>query len=220
VPDNVLLVGIVSEEARNVWLQVARVALNPMLYGGGTNLKLLDYFAAGTPVVSTESGIRGTGAVANRARARGRQSTGWRGRSGPLLPVAATIERMTREARALAEESFDWRSSASASTRRSRRASGLTAYAGRRITKVFERDPVPSPVPFILKDLEHVHTRRRARPRKPRAAAMRAAPCRRFSLARYASRSKRYYVRQIGRHLDHRDTAPIEAASSPSKSGG
>ena len=46
--------------------EIAGVALNPMLYGGGTNLKLLDYFAAGTPVVSTEIGIRGTGAEAGR----------------------------------------------------------------------------------------------------------------------------------------------------------
>src|SRR5262249_52088832 len=63
---NVSLVGMVPEETRNVWLEAASVALNPMLYGGGTNLKLLDYFAAGTPVVSTEIGIRGTGAEAGR----------------------------------------------------------------------------------------------------------------------------------------------------------
>jgi glycosyltransferase involved in cell wall biosynthesis len=107
LPDNVWLVGVVSEAARNVWLEVADVALNPMLYGGGTNLKLLDYFAAGTPVVSTEIGIRGTGAVA--------------GRQALVAPIhrledairvalagGPAIEEMTASARALVEADFDW----------------------------------------------------------------------------------------------------------------
>jgi glycosyltransferase involved in cell wall biosynthesis len=33
--------------------------MNPMQSGSGTNLKMLDYFAAGLPVVTTERGSRG-----------------------------------------------------------------------------------------------------------------------------------------------------------------
>jgi glycosyltransferase involved in cell wall biosynthesis len=107
LPENVWLVGVVSEEARNVWLEAADVALNPMLYGGGTNLKLLDYFAAGTPVVSTEIGIRGTGAEAGRhllvAPIEGFESA-----IRTVLSAGPEIGRMTTAARTLVETDFDW----------------------------------------------------------------------------------------------------------------
>ena len=41
----------------------ADIALNPTLSGGGTNIKLVDYFARSLPVVSTPFGIRGTAAT-------------------------------------------------------------------------------------------------------------------------------------------------------------
>jgi glycosyltransferase involved in cell wall biosynthesis len=107
LPANVRLVGTVEEGARDVWLEAATVALNPVLYGGGTNLKLMDYFAAGTPVVSTAIGLRGDVVEA--------------GRHALVAPIDAMdeairtviaggpgIERMTHEARLLVEEHFDW----------------------------------------------------------------------------------------------------------------
>lgn len=39
------------------------IALNPTLSGGGTNIKLVDYWARSLPVVSTPFGVRGTAAV-------------------------------------------------------------------------------------------------------------------------------------------------------------
>lgn len=107
LPSNVWLVGVVSESARNVWLQGADVALNPMLYGGGTNLKLLDYFAAGTPVISTEIGIRGTGAQPGThviVAAIGELQESIR----TALAGGHAIEHMTVAARALVEAQFDW----------------------------------------------------------------------------------------------------------------
>ncbi|MCK2097400.1 glycosyltransferase family 4 protein [Thauera aromatica] len=59
VPANVLLVGRVSDEELRVWLAAADLGLNPMVSGSGTNLKLLEYAAAGLPVVSTPFGGRG-----------------------------------------------------------------------------------------------------------------------------------------------------------------
>ena len=38
------------------------VALNPMCRGSGTNIKMLDYFAAGAPTIATPIGARGLGA--------------------------------------------------------------------------------------------------------------------------------------------------------------
>jgi glycosyltransferase involved in cell wall biosynthesis len=106
-PENVWMVGTVGEEARNVWLHAAHVALNPMLYGGGTNLKLLDYFAAGTPVVSTDIGLRGTGAEAG-THALVASADSLDAAVREAIAGGPAIERMTRAARELVEREFDW----------------------------------------------------------------------------------------------------------------
>jgi glycosyltransferase involved in cell wall biosynthesis len=59
VPPNLDLMGIVDDELKATLLGVAAVALNPMSEGSGTNIKMLDYLAAGVPVVSTTMGARG-----------------------------------------------------------------------------------------------------------------------------------------------------------------
>jgi glycosyltransferase involved in cell wall biosynthesis len=41
------------------WLKAADLAVVPLLQGGGTRMKILDYFAAGLAVVSTPKGIEG-----------------------------------------------------------------------------------------------------------------------------------------------------------------
>lgn len=61
LPSNVGLMGVVDDDTKNVVLGLADVALNPVIAGSGTNLKMLDYFAAGVPVVSTPFGTRGLG---------------------------------------------------------------------------------------------------------------------------------------------------------------
>lgn len=57
--ENVELFGVVGEELKEALLGVAAVALNPMLSGSGTNMKMLDYLGAGVPVISTDVGVRG-----------------------------------------------------------------------------------------------------------------------------------------------------------------
>lgn len=56
---NVLLLGQISDEEKLELYRSADVALNPMLSGSGTNIKMLDYMAAGLPVISTPTGARG-----------------------------------------------------------------------------------------------------------------------------------------------------------------
>lgn len=58
-PENVLFVGEVDEVTRNLCLQACDLAVNPMEHGSGTNIKMLDYFAAGLPVITTGYGSRG-----------------------------------------------------------------------------------------------------------------------------------------------------------------
>jgi len=49
------------------WLKAADVAVVPLREGGGTRMKIIDYFAAGVPVVSTAKGIEGIPAVDGEA---------------------------------------------------------------------------------------------------------------------------------------------------------
>ena len=58
-PPNVRKVGVVDDAEKQVLLAAADLALNPMTSGSGSNLKMLDYFAAGVPVLSTPFGARG-----------------------------------------------------------------------------------------------------------------------------------------------------------------
>lgn len=58
-PLNVKFVGVVDEKEKQVLLSAADLAINPMTSGSGSNLKMLDYFAAGVPVLSTPFGARG-----------------------------------------------------------------------------------------------------------------------------------------------------------------
>lgn len=58
-PDNIIWLGIVEADRRLSFYHAADIGLNPMFSGSGTNLKMLDYFAAGLPVVSTPAGARG-----------------------------------------------------------------------------------------------------------------------------------------------------------------
>ena len=61
VPPNTDLCGVVDGGFVRSVLSFADVALNPMRYGSGTNLKMLDYALAGVPVLSTTFGARGLG---------------------------------------------------------------------------------------------------------------------------------------------------------------
>ncbi|HVE87398.1 MAG TPA: glycosyltransferase family 4 protein [Myxococcales bacterium] len=58
-PHNVDLLGPVPEPLKLDLLARAAVALNPIEYGSGTSLKLVEYCAAGLPVVTTPEGLRG-----------------------------------------------------------------------------------------------------------------------------------------------------------------
>ncbi|WP_230455251.1 glycosyltransferase [Halorubrum sp. BV1] len=58
LPQNVTTTGYVEEDFESHF-DAADVALNPMVSGGGTNIKLIEYFARSLPVISTPFGVRG-----------------------------------------------------------------------------------------------------------------------------------------------------------------
>ena len=59
IPSNIALLGVVNEKDKNRIFSVVDFALNPMMSGSGTNLKMFDYMSAGIPIISTEFGMRG-----------------------------------------------------------------------------------------------------------------------------------------------------------------
>jgi glycosyltransferase involved in cell wall biosynthesis len=59
LPPNVVLHGRVSEAEKQRLFRHATLALNPMKVGSGSNLKVVDYLAAGLPVLSSQVGARG-----------------------------------------------------------------------------------------------------------------------------------------------------------------
>ncbi|MEF7439057.1 glycosyltransferase family 4 protein [Paenibacillus lautus] len=56
---NVKLLGLIDDEKKNQLFSNSSIAINPMFSGAGTNLKIIEYLAAGIPTVSTEFGARG-----------------------------------------------------------------------------------------------------------------------------------------------------------------
>lgn len=61
-PENLTVTGYI-EDGFEAHLDASDIALNPMQSGGGTNIKLLDYFARSLPAISTPFGARGVDAT-------------------------------------------------------------------------------------------------------------------------------------------------------------
>jgi glycosyltransferase involved in cell wall biosynthesis len=107
-PPNVLFLGEVDEVTRNLMLELCDVALNPMEFGSGTNLKMLDFLAAGIPVVTTPIGARGID-VEDGVHAHVAEIDGFEKAIRRQLQAAPdTSDAMTGRARALVEVAFDW----------------------------------------------------------------------------------------------------------------
>lgn len=61
LPYNVKLLGVVHNEEKQKVLSYVDIALNPILKGAGTNVKMVEYMSAGIPVITTPIGTRGLG---------------------------------------------------------------------------------------------------------------------------------------------------------------
>jgi glycosyltransferase involved in cell wall biosynthesis len=108
LPANVKLMGIVDDELKETLLTIAAVALNPMSEGSGTNIKMLDYLAAGVPVVSTRVGARGLQLDPERhVRIATPRDFGSVIRAILAEPVEQAAER-AEQARHRVEQRFDW----------------------------------------------------------------------------------------------------------------
>lgn len=109
-PSNVLFVGEVDEITRNLCLQACDVALNPIEGGSGTNLKMLDYFAAGLPVITTDQGSRGL-RLSGERECLVREIDEFPAAIADVLGSGAMeAEKRSLVAREFVETDFDWTS--------------------------------------------------------------------------------------------------------------
>ena len=139
-PANVGLIGVVDDETLAALLALADVALNPMVGGSGTNLKLATYLAAGVPVITTPIGARGYelshGANALVCAAQDFPDTIRR-----LLSDEALAGELSHQGRRLVVERYDWRAIASEAVSTLRPVLGLPE---RRDVSDMLLDPVSS----------------------------------------------------------------------------
>jgi len=105
---NIAMLGAVDEATKNVVMSVADIALNPVETGSGTNLKMLDYFAAGIPVISTPFGARGI-ACRDGEHVVLTDVDGFPHAIGTLLQQPdARVFAIPEPARRLVESDYDW----------------------------------------------------------------------------------------------------------------
>jgi polysaccharide biosynthesis protein PslH len=107
VPANVRFLGRVASTAEH--LAAAQVAIAPVRHGSGTRLKILEYFAAGLPVVCTAKAAEGI-AVEDGRHLRLVDTAGEMVATVRALHAdAAACARLGAAARALVQERYDWR---------------------------------------------------------------------------------------------------------------
>jgi len=103
---NVFISGFVNNDEKMMYLAAADIAINPMIHGSGTNIKMFDFFAAGLPTVSTPIGTRGISnpdsfVVADLSEfSRSIQN---------VLSNEYLKEKLSKQARLLVERSYDWK---------------------------------------------------------------------------------------------------------------
>jgi len=101
------VVPIGRVEALDDWFQMADIALNPVLEGGGTNIKMLDYMAQSTPIISTPMGARGLGMTAG-VEAEIVEIQAFPATIRALLPDHERQRELAERAWALAQQQFSW----------------------------------------------------------------------------------------------------------------
>ncbi|HKD84625.1 MAG TPA: glycosyltransferase [Terriglobales bacterium] len=138
VPENARLLGVIAENELASVFAASDFGLNPVEVGSGTNLKLVQYMAAGLAIVSTETGVRGIEgadefcAVADRG--------GFADALKRLRQDEALRTRCARLARRQAEDNYDWRR---ALDRAAYRINGLLRYR-RRMSPPFFSVVIPT----------------------------------------------------------------------------
>jgi glycosyltransferase involved in cell wall biosynthesis len=108
LPNNVLAFGVVDELEKYEIYKLADIAINPMFSGSGTNIKMLDYFSAGIPVVTTRIGARGLNIEHNKEAIICSAETMVHSIQ-QLMADKEVQNRLKKNARLLVESAYSWR---------------------------------------------------------------------------------------------------------------
>jgi glycosyltransferase involved in cell wall biosynthesis len=106
-PENLRLIGPVDDAGLLACYHGADLAVNPMRLGSGTNIKMLDYMAAGLPVVATLEGARGLAGRGGEHWLEARRED-FVAAIGALLADAGLARALGEAARSLATTAYDW----------------------------------------------------------------------------------------------------------------
>jgi glycosyltransferase involved in cell wall biosynthesis len=108
-PANLGLFGVVDDMTKDLVLRTTDIALNPMQHGSGTNLKMLEYAAAGVPIITTSLGMRGLG-FKNEHNAFVEEISDFAERIESLRRAPLTnLQAIARHAREHVRKNFNWR---------------------------------------------------------------------------------------------------------------
>ena len=107
LPPNLTLFYEVEEAIKRELLRVTDIAINPVVVGSGTNLKMLEYMAWGLPVVTTITGTRGL-ALAHNVQVVISDRRDFAKAIHSLALNPQRCRSIGMEGRALVESRFDW----------------------------------------------------------------------------------------------------------------
>ena len=109
LPANVLMLGQLPEAEKWLAYVVSDLALNLVMSGSGSNVKMFEYAAAGLPILSTDFGARGTGL----RRGEHYFPTDLENLAGRLAEVAgadrAALTQLGAATKRYVQETSDWR---------------------------------------------------------------------------------------------------------------
>jgi glycosyltransferase involved in cell wall biosynthesis len=100
--------GVVPRSDLNAILSACRIGVAPIFTGSGTRLKILEYMAAGLPVVTTMKGAEGLGLQAGKHALYAETAQEFGEAVLRILCSQPLSEKLSFEATALVRERFDW----------------------------------------------------------------------------------------------------------------
>jgi glycosyltransferase involved in cell wall biosynthesis len=100
--------GVVPRSDLNAILSACRIGVAPIFTGSGTRLKILEYMAAGLPVVTTKKGAEGLGLQTGKHALYAETAEEFGEAILRILGSRPLSEKLSLEARALVRERFDW----------------------------------------------------------------------------------------------------------------
>lgn len=105
---NVIITGPLDDATRDKWYAAANFAVNPMMAGSGTNIKMFDFMAAGLPIITTEIGARGIDYVGDFMRVVATDVDSFAMAIAELRNAPEHCAAMGKAARDCVEESYSW----------------------------------------------------------------------------------------------------------------